>query len=61
MADDGSVDCRKASWLMSVACDRALTDGEAESLRLHLANCLECRNFEEQLRFLREALRRLGS
>ncbi|HEX4944377.1 MAG TPA: hypothetical protein VFV55_08485 [Usitatibacteraceae bacterium] len=60
MADSGKVDCRKASWLMSVARERELSAEESEALRLHLGRCLKCRNFEEQLRFLHEAARRFG-
>jgi hypothetical protein len=60
MADDDSVDCRRASWLLSVAHERSLDEAEAEALRRHLHECLKCRTFEEQLRFIREAARRLG-
>lgn len=61
MPDDDTLNCRQASKLLSVAHERPLTPEEAEALRLHLQECLGCENFESQLRFLREAARRLGS
>ncbi len=60
MADSDKVDCRKASWLLSVASERELTAQERQALREHLDRCLKCRNYEGQLKFLREASRRFG-
>jgi hypothetical protein len=53
-----SVDCRKASRLLSVAYDRELTAGESTALTYHLDRCLMCRNFDSQLKFLHQASER---
>ncbi len=51
---DASVDCREAARLLSLALDRALSGQESAALDLHLSRCLACRNFGEQLAFLRK-------
>ena len=56
MPDD--VNCRKASRLLSVACDRDLNAVESQALQYHLGRCLMCRNFDSQLKFLRKASER---
>ena len=53
-------DCRKASRLLSLACERPLRTVELRALKRHLDECLMCRNFEKQLRFLRRAARDYG-
>jgi len=60
MADSAALDCRRASRLLSIACERDLTPEEEQALRVHLEACRGCREFEGQLRFLREASRRFG-
>jgi hypothetical protein len=55
MADDDDLNCRQASWLLSVARERPLSGVEAEALRQHLRECLACTQFEKQLKFLGEA------
>ena len=55
---DDSLNCREASRLLSLAAERALTDAESAALKYHLSRCRSCRNFEAQLKFLREAARR---
>jgi len=55
------VNCREASRLLSVACERELDAGETESLQYHLGRCLMCRNFETQLKFLGKAAKRFSS
>ena len=55
MAADKKLNCREASRLMSIACERPLDDGEVRSLKAHLDICLMCTNFEVQLRFLHKA------
>lgn len=55
MPDDHRVDCRRASRLLSLACDRELETVEVEALRRHLDACLMCRNFSSQLDFMRKA------
>jgi len=54
------LDCRQASRLLSLACERPLDEAERQALRRHLDACLMCRNFESQLEFLRTAARRLA-
>lgn len=49
------VNCREASRLLSLGCDRPLSAEETAALELHLSKCLMCRNFDQQLRFLRKA------
>jgi hypothetical protein len=51
--------CKEASRLLSQSMDRELTVGEHARLRLHLALCDACRNFNRQLKQLREAVTRL--
>ena len=55
------VDCRKASKLLSVAYERALTTDESAALTYHLDRCLMCRNFDSQLKFLHQASERFRS
>ena len=50
--------CAKAARLLSARQDRPLTLGETASLRLHLALCDGCTNYEKQVRFLRQAMGR---
>ncbi len=55
-----TLSCKEASRLMSQRQDRDLTVGEKLALRAHLAICAACRNFDEQLAFLRRAVKRLA-
>jgi len=52
--------CKDASRLVSERQERSLRFGERWGLRLHLWICVHCRRFEQQLRLLRMALRRLA-
>jgi len=61
LSADGSVNCRKASWLLSVAGERPLREAERKALSHHLSQCLHCRNFEQQLEFLQKASKLFGS
>ena len=54
------ISCKEASRLLSQAQDRPLGALERLKLRAHLALCDFCTRFEQQLRFMREAMRRLG-
>jgi hypothetical protein len=54
------ISCKEASRLLSQAQDRPLRWLERFKLRAHLALCDFCTRFEAQLRFMREAMRRLG-
>lgn len=60
MAAEDDADCRQASRLLSLACERPLEEPELRALRHHLDACLMCRNFEKQLGFLRKAARTYG-
>ena len=51
--------CRQATHLMSEQLDRPLSLRERLALRLHLLICRGCRNFGQQMMFLRNASRRL--
>ncbi len=50
--------CAKAARLLSAREDRPLTLGEKASLRLHLALCDGCTHYAQQVRLMREAMRR---
>ena len=54
------ISCKEASRLLSQAQERRLGALERLKLRAHLALCDLCTRFEEQLKFMREAMRRLG-
>ena len=55
MAD---LNCREASRLLSLGCDRRLTPAETSELEFHLSECLMCENFKGQLKFLRNVASR---
>jgi predicted anti-sigma-YlaC factor YlaD len=49
--------CSEATRTLSEAQERSLAPGELVPLEMHLALCPACRNYGDQLRFLREAVR----
>lgn len=49
--------CLQATRTLSESQERTLALGEQVSLRVHLALCSSCRNFERQVHFLRDAVR----
>lgn len=51
------LNCREATRLYSEAQERELTFKERALLRMHVAMCSGCRNFGEQMAFLRDAMR----
>ena len=55
MDADEDLNCRQVSRLLSLACERALDADELRALRVHLDECLMCKNFEAQLRFMLQA------
>ena len=57
MEADEDLNCREASRLLSLACERPLDATELRSLKAHLDECLMCTNFEAQLGFLHKAAR----
>lgn len=54
------LDCREVARLISDRQDRTLARSERAQFRLHLVMCRSCRTVDEQMAFLREAMRRLG-
>ena len=59
MVSPVKLSCKEASRLLSQSMDRELSLGEQARLRLHLALCDACRNFNRQLTQLRQAVARL--
>ena len=55
MEADADLNCREASRLLSVACERALEAAELAALARHIDECLMCKNFSAQLDFMRKA------
>ena len=53
--------CRRTSELLSQAQDRPLTLREKVLVHIHLPLCNGCRNFWEQLAFIRRAARRYAA
>lgn len=51
------LDCRRASELVSQSMDRKLGPIERVRLHLHMRICDMCRDFREQMTFLRSAAR----
>jgi predicted anti-sigma-YlaC factor YlaD len=54
------LDCKAVSRLLSERQDQALPEPEQARLRLHLVLCETCRTVEEQMAFIRHAMRRLS-
>ena len=52
------LNCKQATALMSRGMDKKLGILQKTSLRLHLMMCEGCRNFNKQMQFLREGLRK---
>jgi hypothetical protein len=52
--------CKEVTHLVSEGLDRRLGFGGRLRLRLHLAICAGCDNFNRQMGFLRRAMRRLA-
>jgi predicted anti-sigma-YlaC factor YlaD len=54
------IDCREVSRLLSAGLEDALEPSVRARMRLHLAVCEACRNVEEQMAFLRRAMRHMS-
>jgi len=52
--------CKEVTHLVSQGLDRRLGFGERVALRVHFAICGGCKNFDRQMKLLREAMRQLG-
>jgi len=51
--------CREVHQLTSEGMDRELSVVERARMHMHLLICTACRNFTEQMRFLRRAMQEL--
>jgi predicted anti-sigma-YlaC factor YlaD len=56
-----NIDCKDVSRLISNAQDQDLPPAELAQLRLHLVICETCRNVDEQMQFIRRAMKTLGA
>jgi predicted anti-sigma-YlaC factor YlaD len=54
------LDCKEVSRLISQRLEQELPPSEQARLRLHFVLCDTCRDVEEQMSFLRRAMRQLG-
>jgi predicted anti-sigma-YlaC factor YlaD len=54
------LNCKEVSRLLSRENEAPLPAADRARLRLHLVVCDACRNVEEQMAFLRKAMRKLG-
>ncbi len=54
------LDCKEVSRLISSGLDEKLPAPERGRLRLHFVICETCRNVNEQMQFLRRAMRDMG-
>jgi predicted anti-sigma-YlaC factor YlaD len=52
--------CKDVARLLSDAQDGELPPADRARMRLHLVICEACRNVEEQMQFLRRAMKQLG-
>lgn len=59
-ANKALLDCKTVSRLISDGQDARLPGPERARMRLHLVLCEACRNVNEQMGFLRRAMRQLG-
>jgi predicted anti-sigma-YlaC factor YlaD len=54
------IDCKAVTRLISLGLDRDLPADERERVQLHFLACRSCRTVQEQMEFLRRAMRSLG-
>jgi predicted anti-sigma-YlaC factor YlaD len=54
------LDCKEVSRLISDGQDQDMPPAERARMRLHFVMCQTCRNVDEQMGFLRRAMRQLG-
>ena len=55
-----NLDCKDVSRLISQGLDQDLPPADRARMRLHLVICQTCRNVDEQMQFIRRAMRKLG-
>lgn len=53
------LDCKEVSRLISDGLDQTLPAPERARMRLHFVICQTCRTVDEQMQFLRRAMRRI--
>jgi hypothetical protein len=53
------LDCKEVSRLISEGLDQALPAPERARLRYHFVICQTCRTVDEQMKFLRRAMRQM--
>lgn len=51
--------CKEAHQLTSEGMDRSLSASERTRMRVHLAVCAACRNFDGQMRLIRRSMQAL--
>lgn len=54
------LDCKAVSKMISDGLDKTLPPAERARMRLHFVLCETCRDVDEQMAFLRQAMKRLG-
>jgi Putative zinc-finger len=54
------LDCKDVSRMISDGQDQDLPAAERAKLRLHFVICETCRNVDEQMQFIRRAMKKLG-
>jgi predicted anti-sigma-YlaC factor YlaD len=55
------LDCKEVSRLISDGQDQSLPSADRARMRLHFVICETCRNVDEQMQFIRRAMRKLGN
>lgn len=55
-----ALDCKEVSRLISDGQDQQLPAPDRARLRLHFVICETCRNVDQQMQFLRRAMRDMG-
>lgn len=55
-----ALDCKEVSRLISEGLDQDLAPADRARMRLHFVMCQTCRDVNEQMGFLRRAMRQLG-
>ncbi len=54
------LDCKEVSRLISQGQDQELDGAARARMRLHFVVCQACRNVDEQMQFIRRAMRKMG-
>jgi hypothetical protein len=54
------LDCKEVSRLISEGLEQSLPVPDRARMRLHFVICETCRNVDEQMQFIRRAMRQMG-